>query len=117
MEADDTLDRIGPGRMQSLQQTSTAVIRHLLASQPTSAAKIAFAWQLAAGASLARHGAPRWRDDGTLIIRPTNAAWGREFRANRAALVERLHELLGRGVVTRVVIEGASSEEFPCATP
>lgn len=82
-----------------------AAISGLLRRQPTTGPKIAFAWQLAAGASLARHGVPEWTDGGTLRIRSTTEAWRRELRANRHVLLERLHELLGRGVVVRLVIE------------
>jgi predicted nucleic acid-binding Zn ribbon protein len=103
MNADDTLGKIAG--MQSIQQSSVRVLRNLLAAQPTSPAKIAFAWQIVAGQPLARHGEPRWSDDGTLRIRPTNATWGRELRAGREVLLERLHELLGRDVITRLVIE------------
>ena len=93
--------------MKSLQQTSLLVIRRLLAGQPTSAAKVTFAWQYVAGAPLSRHGTLDWREDGTLRVRATSVTWGRELRANRDVLLERLHEVLGRGVVTRLVIEGA----------
>jgi len=91
--------------MKPLQQASLPVLRRLLAGQPTTAAKIGFAWQVVAGAPLARHGSLDWRDDGVLHIRPTGAVWGRELRANRDVLLERLHELLGRNVVTRLVID------------
>lgn len=91
--------------MQSLQQTSITVIQEVLRRQPTTGAKIAFAWQLAAGASLARHGVPEWTDGSTLRIRPSTEAWRHELRANRHALLERLHEVLGRGVVARLIIE------------
>jgi predicted nucleic acid-binding Zn ribbon protein len=90
--------------MQSLQQTSMTVVRRLLSEQPTTAAKIAFAWQVAAGAALARNGSPEWRNDGTLRVRATSAAWYRELAMNRDVIVERMAEILGRGVVTRIVV-------------
>ena len=62
--------------MQSLQQTSMTVVRRLLSEQPTTAAKIAFAWQVAAGAALARNGSPEWRNDGTLRVRCDKARLG-----------------------------------------
>jgi predicted nucleic acid-binding Zn ribbon protein len=90
--------------MKSLQDTSWLVVRRMLAGQPTTAAKVTFAWQVAAGAPLARHAVPSWSEDGTLRLRPTAANWAAELRAHRNALAERMRELLGRDVVKKVVI-------------
>jgi hypothetical protein len=90
--------------MRSLQHTATTVVRRLLADQPTSQAKIAFAWQLAVGAAMARNGTPEWQGNGTLRVRTTSAHWHRELSIGRAVILERLAEILGRGVVTTLVI-------------
>jgi predicted nucleic acid-binding Zn ribbon protein len=90
--------------MHTLQLISTDVVRHLLSGQPTTAAKVAFAWQVAAGAALARNGSPEWRGDGTLRVRAKNVAWHRELTLNRGVVLERMAEVLGRGVVTHIVI-------------
>jgi predicted nucleic acid-binding Zn ribbon protein len=90
--------------VQSLQQTSMSVVRRLLSEQPTTPAKVAFAWQVAAGAALARNGSPEWRHDGTLRVRAKSAAWHRELAMNRGVILERLAEILGRGVVMRIVV-------------
>jgi predicted nucleic acid-binding Zn ribbon protein len=110
MKPDDTLDEIDvPGGtrrpMQPLQQTSYTTLRTLLAGQPTSAAKMTFAWQIVAGVSLARHAQPQWIGDGVLRLRAESAAWARELRLSRDVLIERLNELLGRDVITRLEIE------------
>ena len=67
--------------MNRIQSTAARAYHSLLASQPNTAAKVAFAWQVAAGPALARAGRPRWTD-GTLLT-----------------------ELLGADVVRRLVIE------------
>jgi hypothetical protein len=90
--------------VHSLQQTSMSVVRRLLSEQPTTAAKIAFAWQVAAGATLARNGSPEWRNDGTLRVRAKNATWQRELSLSRGVILERMSEILGRGVVARIVV-------------
>jgi predicted nucleic acid-binding Zn ribbon protein len=90
--------------MQPLQHTSTLVVRRLLAEQPTTAAKVAFAWQMAVGAAVARNNAPEWLGDGTLRVRTTSADWHRELSIGRSVILERLAEILGRGVVTKLVI-------------
>jgi predicted nucleic acid-binding Zn ribbon protein len=81
------------------------MLRSLLAGQPTSAAKIAFAWQVVAGAPLARRGQAQWIGDGVLRINAESAAWARELRLSRDVLIERLNEFLGRDVVTRLEID------------
>jgi len=90
--------------VHSLQQTSISVVRHLLSEQPTTSAKVAFAWQIAAGAALARNGSPEWRNDGTLRVHAKSAAWHRELAISRGVILERMAEILGRGVVTRIVV-------------
>jgi hypothetical protein len=90
--------------VHSLHQTSMIVVRRLLSEQPTTPAKVAFAWQVAAGAALARNGSPEWRNDGTLRVRARSAAWHRELTLSRGVILERMAEILGRGVVTRIVI-------------
>jgi hypothetical protein len=81
------------------------MFRDLLAQQPTTAAKVAFAWQLAAGPALARAGAPHWSDDGVLRVRARDLAWLREIRRARPIVTDRLTALLGPDVIKRLVIE------------
>ena len=91
--------------MRPAQTTATQAYRALLAAHPTTAAKIAFAWHLAAGPALGRAGTAAWTPDGTLRVRARDAAWLREMRRARPIITERLNELLGAGVVQRIVIE------------
>lgn len=91
--------------MHPVQQTATRAYQQLLANQPTTAAKVAFAWRIATGPALGRAGVPRWSPDGTLRIRARDAAWLREIRRARPVIAERLAVLLGADVVKRIVIE------------
>jgi predicted nucleic acid-binding Zn ribbon protein len=91
--------------MRSIQHTSAIVVRRLLADQPTTAAKVAFAWQMAVGAAMARGGEPEWLGQGILRVRTTSAHWHRELSIGRGVILERLAEILGRGVVTSLVIQ------------
>lgn len=92
--------------MDALQRAASDALRTLLDSQPTTPAKIAFAWRIAAGAALAKAGEPEWRrDDGVLVIRSASEAWRRELRRASPVLLHRLQELIGPGVVRRLVIE------------
>ena len=98
------LARPGHADMESLNNTAGAALRHLLAHQPTTPAKVAFAWRMAAGSTLARAGNPEWRD-GVLVVRATSEAWRREMRRAAPMLLNRVRELVGADVVRRLVID------------
>jgi hypothetical protein len=91
--------------MESLHTTANGALREILASQPTSEAKVVFAWRMAAGPALARATEATFRDDGILVIRARTDAWQRELRHAKPMLVARLHALLGERVVKRLVIQ------------
>ncbi len=99
--------------MHSVRDTATAVLRDLLASQPTTAAKVTFAWRIAAGPALARAADTSWTSDGILRLTPVDAAWRRELTRARAMLVDRLASLLGPDVVRAITIDTVSESEPP----
>ncbi|HUL71942.1 MAG TPA: DciA family protein [Vicinamibacterales bacterium] len=90
--------------MQSIRDTASAAVRDLLASQPTTAAKVAFAWQVAAGPAMARASRASWAD-GTLRVVPRDAAWRREIQRARSMLSARLSQLLGPDVIRSIVVD------------
>ena len=91
--------------MQPLSALETETLRHLLGTQPTTPAKVAFAWRMAAGPAFGRATEAMWRADGVLLVRPRGDAWRREVRAARPMLLKRLQDLLGSEVVARLEIE------------
>jgi predicted nucleic acid-binding Zn ribbon protein len=91
--------------MQPLQDTAARALKFLLDSQPTTPAKVAFAWTMAAGPAMSRGTEPRWRDDGVLIVRARSAAWLRELRRAKPILAARVRELVGADTVKRIEIE------------
>ena len=91
--------------MERLQLTATRMYQELLAQQPTTPAKVVFAWQLAAGPALGRAGTAEWSEDGVLRVRARDEAWLREIRRARPIITERLRGLLGPDVLKRLVIE------------
>ena len=91
--------------MESLNNAAGDVLRRLLASQPTTPAKVAFAWRMAAGAALGRAGDPSWREDGVLVVRASSDAWRREIRRATPMLLARVREFVGSDVVRKIVIE------------
>jgi len=90
--------------MEPLNATAARALKTLLSDQPTTEAKVAFAWQIAAGPALGRAATLRWSDDGTLSVRASTEAWTKEIRRARPMIRERLSHLLGPDVVRRLVI-------------
>ena len=91
--------------MDSLQTTAVKALQGMLALQPTSPAKVAFAWRIAAGPALGRATEPVWSEDGTLRVRAATADWRRETTRARPVIAARLLQLLGPDVVRKIVIE------------
>jgi hypothetical protein len=91
--------------MEPLRTASTWALQTLLHDQPVTAAKVAFAWQIAAGPAMARATTPAWVGDGILRVRARDAVWQREASRARPIITQRLEQLLGPGVVEKIVIE------------
>jgi hypothetical protein len=91
--------------MRRLQGAAARAYQDLLAAQPTTPAKVAFAWRVAAGPVLGRAATTRWTDDGTLSVLARDAAWRREIGRARPLIADRLAQLLGPGVVRRIEIQ------------
>jgi hypothetical protein len=62
-----------------------------------------FAWQIAAGPSLAR-AASAEATDGTLTVKAKSDAWAREIQVARPMILERMGHLLGPGVITKITV-------------
>jgi predicted nucleic acid-binding Zn ribbon protein len=90
--------------MEALSLTSTRALRSLMAAQPTTAGKINFAWNLAAGVTLARAATVECTSDGTLHVQAKSAAWGAEIDRARPMILERMTQLLGPEVVRRIKV-------------
>jgi hypothetical protein len=91
--------------MQPLRDTATNVLRELLAAQPDTAAKVEFAWRLAAGPALARATSIAWTERRVLIVRARDAEWRREVLRARPTIAARLGRMLGPGAVTAIHVE------------
>jgi Dna[CI] antecedent, DciA len=85
------------GKFVSTRACASDTVPALLARQPMSAGKIAFAWQLAVGPALARATSVTYRD-GVLSVRSGDARWIREVERSRGIILERLQSLLGPAV-------------------
>ena len=90
--------------MIPVKQLSPSVVIGLVRQQPLSPPKVSFAWRTAAGPALARAATAELRNDGTIVITTTTAAWAREVERSRALLLMRMQEMLGAEVATRLAV-------------
>jgi hypothetical protein len=94
--------------MEAIRDAAAGVLSDVLSRQPVTPAKVGFAWQIAAGPALSRAASVSWTEDGTLRLQPRTPEWRREILRARPVLLQRLRQLLGAGIVARLVI-GAPS--------
>ena len=86
-----------------LQQFATGVLAEVIRRQPASAARTAFAWELAVGAHLAKSTSVDLVD-GTLFVRARDPRWSAEIERARDVILPRVQHYLGRAAVTRLEI-------------
>jgi hypothetical protein len=89
--------------MERLDRTAVAAVRALIAPQPLTEAKVAFAWAIAAGPALTRATTVSF-SDGTLRVEASTEAWRSELARARPVLADRLASLLGPDVVRTITI-------------
>lgn len=84
----------------------------MLANQPDSAAKVEFAWRIAAGPTLARAANITWQPDGAIVVRASTTAWRDEIARARPIIAARLNQLLGPNVVRAIrMLEDVTCEK------
>ncbi len=93
--------------MIPVRQLTPSVVTELVRRQPLSPAKVGFAWRTAAGPALGRAATAELREDGTIMIRATTAAWANEVERSRDLLLARMQEMLGADVATRLAVRVA----------
>jgi len=92
--------------VHALGPTATVVLGQILQQQPLGPAKIAFAWRMAAGATLAAATTIRW-SDGRLVVRPRTDEWRREVIRARPIVLVRLRAMVGDEAIRAMEIEKA----------
>lgn len=75
--------------------------------QPTTPAKVDFAWRTAVGPAMARAARVSLDTEGTLLIEPCDQYWRHEIEQSLALLRARLDTLLG-DAVTRIAVAPAT---------
>ncbi len=94
--------------MQSINNAAASTLKSILAGQPLSEAKVAFAWRMAAGPTLAAATSIAWTDDGRLRVRTRSDEWRRELIRARPLVLHRMRELIGPGSIKSLIIDGAA---------
>ena len=89
--------------VQSLQSCTTSVLAELLRRQPASKERTAFAWSVAVGPAISRATSVELAGD-VLTVRARDQRWAQEVHRNRATVLARLQQLLGKETVRDVSV-------------
>jgi hypothetical protein len=84
--------------VERVNSTAARAMRLLLADQPLTEAKVRFVWTMIAGPAVSRASTVTFVD-GVLAIRTRTEAWQAAVERARPAMLARLAEFLGPGVV------------------
>jgi hypothetical protein len=98
--------------MKRLDQTAVSALKTMLETQPTTDAKVSFAWSIAAGPTLARAATVSWSQSGTLRVVARTEAWRQELSRARPLIARRVADLVGQDVVRRITIEVVPDEQL-----
>ena len=90
--------------VEPLDRTAVGALRLALADQPLTAAKVDFAWRIAAGPALARATSVTWSPNGRLSVRAKSEAWRREVMRARPLILQRISQLIGPDAVRTCVV-------------
>jgi predicted nucleic acid-binding Zn ribbon protein len=85
--------------VQPFQSFASAVLAEAIRRQPSSPARTAFAWSIAAGPVMARAASVEARH-GVLLVTPKDARWSREIERSSATILTRVQALVGSTEVT-----------------
>lgn len=98
--------------VQKIDQTAVSALKTMLEGQPTTEAKVSFAWTIAAGPALARAATVTWSESGTLRVVARAEAWRQELLRARPLIARRIADLVGPDVVRRIAIEVVPEERL-----
>jgi hypothetical protein len=103
--------------MKRLDQTAITALKTMLETQPTTEAKVSFAWTIAAGPTLARAATVTWSETGTLRVTARTEAWRQELARARPLIARRVADLVGDNVVRRIAIDVMPDERLASNVP
>ena len=80
-----------------------AVLAEVIRKAPLCPEKVDFAWRSVVGSAVARVTVVRLDSEGVLRVRAVDANWAREVKRSARLITARLANLLGEGIVKKVV--------------
>lgn len=89
--------------MIAVQRVLPGALIELVRGQPTSPAKVDFAWRTSVGPAIARASQVALGEAGVLTVTVVDARWRREIEHSLPLVRARLERLLGDAVVTITV--------------
>jgi hypothetical protein len=88
----------GREEMSAVPRFGAKVVAELLRRQPMSPGKVRLAWQIAAGARIARVADAEFIAPDTIRVHPKDGRWAAEIERSRSLLADRLNRFLGMAV-------------------
>jgi predicted nucleic acid-binding Zn ribbon protein len=95
--------------MQPVREAIPPALASILRRQPLSPGKVAFAWRVAVGPTMARATRLRFTETGVLVVEAADEHWARETTRAMPQIRARLDTLLGSDVVGRVEVRVAGT--------
>lgn len=88
------------------------LIRHNDWREQISVASITAKWATIVGEEVAKHCQPLAFDDNTLIVQPSSTAWATQLRILAPAVIRRIADEIGSGIVVELQIVGPNNMSF-----
>jgi predicted nucleic acid-binding Zn ribbon protein len=80
--------------------------------RPTAEATVLGSWDTVVGADVAAHCRPVGLRDGELTLQAESTAWATQLRLLTPAILRKIHDNLGAGVVTKLRVHGPSAPNW-----
>jgi hypothetical protein len=90
--------------MDALQTVVPRALTELFRNGPMSQGKLDVAWRVAVGDALSRVSQVRLQPDRSVEVHPADQRWYRELKRASPMILDKLHALLGKTAVIRLVI-------------
>jgi len=104
--------RRDPGDPEPLGETLGRLLAERGWDVPAAVAGVTQRWPEVAGDDLAAHCRPEKFDDGVLTLVAESTAWATQVRLLVPQLHQRLDEVVGRGIVSRIEVHGPSGPDW-----
>ncbi|MBV7411244.1 DUF721 domain-containing protein [Dermabacteraceae bacterium TAE3-ERU27] len=98
-----------PRDPQGIEKVLARVMGDLGWSDGIAMGRVMADWENIVGEAVAEHCTPLSFDEGVLIVRADSSAWAAQMRYLTPVLIGRIHEEIGRNLVTKVEVKGPAT--------